>query len=265
MAASQSPDNSAPTSTLAGDTPRPVSDRLIVALDFPSADAALALARQLQGTCRWMKVGLELYLSAGSRVIDDLREQGFSVFLDLKLHDIPNTVAGAVRAAARAGTSLLTVHAVGGPAMLRAAAEAAAEAKDPPHLLAVTVLTSMDAAELSAIGIAHTPAEQVLRLAQMATASGISGLVCSPQEVGLLRHELGEGPLLVTPGIRPAGSAANDQKRMASPGAAMLAGASYLVVGRPITQADDPAQAARQFVDEIKDALAQKDRGLPLG
>jgi orotidine-5'-phosphate decarboxylase len=263
MMASQSPDNSAPTSHLAGDISLPANDRLIVALDFPSADKALALARQLQGTCRWMKVGLELYLSAGSRVIDDLREQGFSVFLDLKLHDIPNTVAGAVRAAARAGASLLTVHAAGGPAMLRAAAEAAAEAKDPPHLLAVTVLTSMDVAELSAIGIAQSPAEQVLRLARMATANGISGLVCSPQEVGLLRSDLGEGPLLVTPGIRPAGRAANDQKRVATPGAALLAGASYLVVGRPITQAEDPQWAARQIIQEMEDALAQKGHGPP--
>ncbi|HEX4020002.1 MAG TPA: orotidine-5'-phosphate decarboxylase [Acidobacteriaceae bacterium] len=234
---------------------RPASDALIIALDTASADAALALADRLRGTCRWMKVGLELYLAAGNPVIADLRARGFSIFLDLKLHDIPNTVAGAVRSAAKAGASLLTVHAAGGPAMLRAAAEAAASVENPPRLLAVTVLTSMDAAELAAIGIEQSPAEQVLRLGRMARSNGVDGLVCSPEEVGMLRLELGNDALLVTPGIRPAGSAADDQKRMATPGAAIAAGASYLVVGRPITQAEDPVRAAQRIVEEIEGAL----------
>ena len=149
-------------------------DRLIVALDVPSAAQARELAAQLRGTCRWVKVGLELYLAAGTAIVEELTAQGFSVFLDLKFHDIPNTVAGAVRSAASMGASLLTIHAAGGPAMLRAAAEAAAATKNAPQLLAVTVLTSMDQAQLSAIGIEATAADQVLRLARMAIAFGDS-------------------------------------------------------------------------------------------
>ena len=234
-------------------------DRLILALDFPSAEPALALARQVQGVCGWVKVGLELYLATGNAIVAQLRALGFSVFLDLKLHDIPNTVAGAVRSAAQAGASLLTVHAAGGPAMLRAAVAATQELHRSgdvaPKLLAVTVLTSMDAAELEAIGIAQPPAEQVLRLGRMAAACGVDGLVCSPQEVALLRSELGTAPLLVTPGIRPAGSDAQDQKRLATPEAAIAAGASLLVVGRPITQAASPVAAAQQMRDAIAAAL----------
>lgn len=230
------------------------SERLIVALDFPSAEEALALARRLAGTCAWVKVGLELYLAAGNSIVTELRGMGFQVFLDLKLHDIPNTVAGAVRSAAKAGAGLLTVHAAGGPAMLRAAVDAAGGLKHAPKLLAVTVLTSMDAAELAAIGIAQTPAEQVLQLGRMAMGCGVAGLVCSPEEVGMLRQNLGDRPLLVTPGIRPTGSAAQDQKRLATPSAAIAAGASYLVVGRPITQAADPLQAAQSILLEMEKA-----------
>ncbi len=236
--------------------PPSAKDRLIVALDFPSAAKALALADQLAGSCRWAKVGLELYLAAGNPIVAELKGRGFSIFLDLKLHDIPNTVAGAVRSAAQAGASLLTLHAAGGPAMLRAAVEAAAEIAaqggDPPQLLAVTVLTSMDAAELATIGVAQSPAEQVLRLGRMALACGVAGLVCSPEEVAMLRQDLGQNPLLVTPGIRPAGSAAQDQKRLATPGAAIATGASYLVVGRPITQSADPLQAAQSILLEME-------------
>lgn len=236
----------------------PASERLIVALDFGSATPALSLARELKGVCRWVKVGLELYLAAGTKVVDELRGLGFSVFLDLKFHDIPNTVAGAVRSAANSGASMLTLHASGGPSMVRAAVEAAAGAEFPPRLLAVTVLTSMDAEEMAAVGVACSPAEQVLRLGRMAMACGVSGLVCSPQEVGLLRGELGDGPLLVAPGIRPAESAAHDQKRLATPGAAIADGASYLVVGRPITQAKDPVRAAMQILLEMEHAAAGK-------
>lgn len=226
-------------------------DRLIVALDFQTADRALSLVDRLDGCCRWFKVGLELYLSAGNSIVETLTRRGYSVFLDLKLHDIPNTVAGAVQSVAGLGAELLTVHAAGGPAMLDAAANAAASAKDGPALLAVTVLTSMDQAQLSSIGVPDTPADQVLRLAKMATSCGIPGLVCSPEEVGKLRNSLDPKTILVTPGIRPAGAEIGDQKRIATPGSAISSGASYLVVGRPITQAADPAEAASLILKEI--------------
>jgi orotidine-5'-phosphate decarboxylase len=228
-------------------------DRLIVALDVPSADAAMNLADQLQGTCRWFKVGMELYYAAGNSVIERLRDRGFQIFLDLKLHDIPNTVAGAVRSVAGTGASLLTIHAAGGPAMMRAAAEAAG-APDSPRLLAVTVLTSMDGAQLAAVGVADPPAAQVVRLARLAAAAGISGLVCSAQEVAEVRDALGPGSLLVVPGIRPAGAPTDDQRRIATPAQAIAGGASMLVVGRPITQAADPAAAATVILDQIERA-----------
>jgi orotidine-5'-phosphate decarboxylase len=231
-------------------------DQLIVALDFPSAEAALDLAGQLRGICRWFKVGMELYYAAGNAVVERLREQGFEVFLDLKLHDIPNTVAGAVRSAAGVGASLLTIHAAGGEHMLRAAAQAAS-APGSPKLLAITVLTSMDAAELSAVGVGDTPVAQVLRLAQLARAAGIDGLVCSPQEVAGVRELMGPNALLVTPGIRPAGVGVGDQSRVATPADAIARGASMLVVGRPITRAADPAQAAAGILEEIRSANQQ--------
>ncbi|MHB8301369.1 MAG: orotidine-5'-phosphate decarboxylase [Acidobacteriaceae bacterium] len=232
-------------------------DRLIVALDVPTAAQALSLANQLRGSCRWLKVGLELYLSAGNAIVEELASAGFSVFLDLKFHDIPNTVAGAVRSAASGGASLLTIHASGGPAMLAAAREAADKTANPPRLLAVTVLTSMDAAQLAAIGVTASPAEQVLRLARMAQASGIDGLVCSAEEVGMLRRQLGPDGMLVVPGIRPAGADIGDQKRIATPAEAIRSGASMLVVGRPITQATDPARAAEAIVEAIAGALSK--------
>jgi orotidine-5'-phosphate decarboxylase len=230
-------------------------DRLAVALDFPTAKAALDLVDQLAGSCQWFKVGMELYYATGNALIETLRSRGFNVFLDLKLHDIPNTVAGAVRSATRAGASLLTVHAGGGPAMLAAAAEAALE-PGSPRLLAVTVLTSMDAVQLAAVGVISSPAEQVLRLANLARQAGIDGMVCSPEEIGILRRELGDDPLLVIPGIRPAGSETGDQKRIATPAVAIERGASMLVVGRPITRAADPAEAAKSILKEIE--LASK-------
>jgi orotidine-5'-phosphate decarboxylase len=230
------------------------AERLIVALDFPSAPAALHLVDRLDGQCLWFKVGLELYLGAGSGVIATLRERGFRVFLDLKLHDIPNTVAGAVRSVSSLGASLLTLHAAGGPAMLTAAAEAAAALPEAPGLLAVTVLTSMDSEQLQQIGIADAPARQVLRLGRLATSLGMAGLVCSPEEVSLLRAQLGPKPLLVTPGIRPAAAERGDQRRIATPSAAIAEGASMLVVGRPITQAPDPAAAVAAILAEIAGA-----------
>ncbi|MEO6965649.1 MAG: orotidine-5'-phosphate decarboxylase [Acidobacteriaceae bacterium] len=227
------------------------ADRLIVALDVPTAAQARELAAQLSGICRWVKVGLELYLAAGTAIVEELAAEGFSIFLDLKFHDIPNTVAGAVRSAASMGASLLTIHAAGGPAMLQAATEAAAKSENSPRLLAVTVLTSMDRVQLAAIGVDASAADQVLRLARVATASGIDGLVCSAEEIRLLRQELGADVQLVIPGIRPAGAAVGDQKRIATPADAIRAGASKLVVGRPITQASNPAQAAQAILTEI--------------
>jgi orotidine-5'-phosphate decarboxylase len=228
-------------------------DRLAIALDFPDAAQALALVNVLGDTCRWFKVGMELYYAAGNSFVQELRNRGFEVFLDLKLHDIPNTVAGAVRSATQAGAGLLTVHACGGPAMLAAAAQAASS-PGSPKLLAVTVLTSMDASELASIGVTGTPADQVLRLAKLAQTAGIDGMVCSAEEVHLLRSELGEKTMLVIPGIRPAGDAIGDQKRVATPAIAIARGASMLVVGRPITRAADPAAAAQAILKEIAEA-----------
>ena len=230
--------------------------RLIVALDFPAAAEALAFVDRLDGSCRWFKVGLELYLAAGNSIVETLKNRGFSIFLDLKLHDIPNTVAGAVRSVAGLGADLLTVHAGGGPAMLTAAAETAARMKTAPQLLAVTVLTSMDASQLTAIGIDSSPAAQALRLAKVAHASGIRGLVCSPEEAPQMRTEL-PGSILVTPGIRPAGAEIGDQKRIATPASALAAGADYLVVGRPITRAENPAATALSILKEISTQIAE--------
>ena len=227
---------------------------LILALDFPSAAESLSFLERLDGRPAWVKVGLELYLAAGPGIVEALTRRGLHVFLDLKLHDIPNTVAGAVRAVSSAGAALLTVHAAGGPAMLHAAVEAAGSAPGAPRLLAVTVLTSMDETQLQATGVMSTAAEQVIRLAGTALAAGIPGLVCSPQEVSGLRAAYGDGPLLVTPGIRPAGTAVGDQSRVATPGAARATGASMLVVGRPITQAADPAKAFDAIMDEMAGA-----------
>ena len=231
----------------------PPKDRLAIALDFADEREAMKLVDCLDNTCQWFKVGMELYYATGNGIVQQLRNRGFNVFLDLKLHDIPNTVAGAVRSATHAGASLLTIHAGGGAAMMSAAAEAAS-APGSPRLLAVTVLTSMDASELAGIGITASPADQVLRLTKLAKKSGIDGMVCSPEEVAALRKETGPDTLLVVPGIRPAGSATDDQKRIATPAQAIADGASMLVVGRPITRAADPAAAAQSILQEIERA-----------
>lgn len=229
--------------------------RLIVALDVPHARAAAELVGRLEGTCRWFKVGLELFVAEGPAVLEPLLARGYSLFLDLKFHDIPNTVAGAVRSAAALGVRMLTLHAAGGPEMLKAARVAVEGMTDPPELLAVTVLTSMDRPQLEAVGVADAPAEQVSRLARMGVEAGIRGFVCSPQEVNALRALTGPQGVLVIPGIRPAGSETGDQKRIATPAEALRQGASYLVVGRPITQAPRPAQAAEAVLDEMAKAL----------
>jgi orotidine-5'-phosphate decarboxylase len=231
-------------------------DRLIVALDVRTADAALDLADHLQSQCQWFKVGLELFIAAGPSVVEKLVARGHSVFLDLKLHDIPNTVAGAVRTAAALGAQLLTIHAAGGPAMLAAAREASAELTNPPQLLAVTMLTSVNASQAAAIGLPRTPEDQVTLLAKMGIDAGMNGFVCSAQEVATLRALTGPRGVLVTPGIRPSGADAGDQQRIATPTYSLQQGSSYIVVGRPITQAPDPALAAEAILLEIAEALA---------
>jgi len=229
--------------------------RLIVALDVPSAAAALDLVNRLERTCAWFKVGMELFTAAGPAAVEPLVARGHSVFLDLKFHDIPNTVAGAVRSAAALGVRMMTIHASGGPTMLEAAQNALAGLADPPQLLAVTVLTSIDQTQASAVGIGRTPAEQVGLLAKMGLAAGIRGFVCSPQEVAMLRASTGPEGVLVIPGIRPGGTQSGDQRRIATPADALRSGATYLVVGRPITQAADPAEAAENILKEMAEAV----------
>jgi orotidine-5'-phosphate decarboxylase len=235
---------------------RTAKNHLIVALDVATAEAALALTDRLEGQCSWFKVGLELYIAAGPPIVEKLVNRGHSVFLDLKLHDIPNTVAAAVRSTASLGVRMVTIHAAGGPAMLAAAREAIIPMANPPRLLAVTMLTSMDQPQVTAIGLPRSAQEQVVLLTKMGLEAGIHGFVCSPQEVAALRALTGPSGVLVTPGIRPAGANKGDQQRIATPAQAMRQGANYLVVGRPITQAIDPARAAEAILKEISAALA---------
>jgi orotidine-5'-phosphate decarboxylase len=230
-------------------------DRLIVALDYATAPAALDLVARLENRVAWFKVGLELFIATGPSIIEILRARGFHVFVDLKLHDIPNTVAGAVRSLAASGASLLTVHGAGGRPMLLAASEAADSIPNGPELVAVTVLTSMDAQMLAQTGVPDTPISQAVRLAKLAHAAGVSGMVCSPQECPHLRAYLGPYRLLVVPGIRPAGFPSDDQSRISTPAMAIHDGASLLVVGRPITRAPDPAAAADAILIEMDRAL----------
>jgi len=225
--------------------------KVIVALDFGQATEALQFAARLEPALCRVKVGKELYTAAGPALVEQLQQRGFGVFLDLKYHDIPSTVAGACLAAARLGVWLVNVHALGGRAMMSAAREALAGLRAPPKLIAVTVLTSMAARDLSEVGVSGSPEEAVTRLARLTQASGLDGVVCSPQEAAALRGECGKDFLLVTPGIRPASATADDQQRIATPASAIAAGASYLVVGRPITRATDPLAALRAINDEI--------------
>jgi orotidine-5'-phosphate decarboxylase len=225
-----------------------MKDRLIVALDFPSGTEALALAERLAGSVGVMKVGLELFTREGPSLVRELRARGFEVFLDLKLHDIPNTVAKAAEAAADLDVKFLTIHAGGGPAMLAAAVKAAA---GRTSLLAISVLTSLDDSDLAAVGVNGGIQEQVMRLAGLAAEAGVAGLVSSPHELDALRAGPGAGLTLVTPGIRGPGDAAGDQKRAMTPRAAIAAGADYLVIGRPITQAADPVAAVAAIVADM--------------
>ncbi|MFO0758246.1 MAG: orotidine-5'-phosphate decarboxylase [Byssovorax sp.] len=232
-------------------------ERLVFPLDFGSLDEARASAAALAPHIGVLKVGLELFVREGPAAVRLGDELGLDVFLDLKLHDIPETVERAVASAAALGARYLTVHAAGGAAMLARAAARAAQAPRPLTLLAVTVLTSLDAADLAAQHVQGTPADHVLRLARLAWGAGIRGFVTSPAEVGALREALGPEALLVTPGVRPAGAEAGDQKRIATPAAAIRAGADLLVVGRPIRDAADPPAAARAITAEIASVLDQ--------
>lgn len=227
------------------------SKRVIVALDFPDADSALAAAARLDPSLCRVKVGKELFVSAGPAVVAQLHERGFEVFLDLKFHDIPNTVAGACRAAARLGVWMVNVHASGGSAMMRAAREAVAAFARPPLLIGVTVLTSLSDAQLGEVGLAGTAAENVERLARLAAASGLDGVVCSAEEAPLLRGALGAGFVTVTPGIRLAGEAKGDQSRVVTPAEAVRRGAHYLVIGRPVTQSPDPSATLQQIARSL--------------
>ena len=224
--------------------------RVIVALDFASADAALAFAARLTPRSCRLKIGKELFTAAGPALVEKL-QRSFDIFLDLKFHDIPNTVAGACRAAAQLGVWMINVHALGGRAMLEAARDAVAASREPPKLIAVTLLTSLAARDLADVGIAGEAAAVALKLAQLAQASGLDGVVCSAQEAALLRRECGNGFCLVTPGIRAAHNAQNDQQRVMTPAAAVAAGADYLVIGRPVTQAPDPVAALAAINQEI--------------
>ncbi|MGE5027541.1 MAG: orotidine-5'-phosphate decarboxylase [Betaproteobacteria bacterium] len=225
--------------------------KIIVALDFAAQEEALALAARLEpGLCR-LKVGKELFTAAGPTLVEKLHERGFEVFLDLKFHDIPNTVASACKAAARLGVWMVNVHALGGRRMMEAAREALEGAAKRPRLIAVTVLTSMGRADLNELGIPGAPRETVLRLAQLAQASGLDGVVCSAQEAAALRQERGENFCLVTPGIRPAASSQDDQVRIVTPAEAIRLGSDYLVIGRPITKAADPVLVLQQINLEI--------------
>lgn len=226
--------------------------RVIVALDYANPADALNFVERLEpGTCR-LKVGKELFTRGGPQLVEKLVTAGYPVFLDLKFHDIPNTVAGACRAAADLGVWMMNVHASGGRRMMEAAREAVeASGSERPLLIAVTVLTSMAEADLQEIGITVSPAEQVSRLAALTAASGLDGVVCSPLEVAQLRADQGDDFLLVTPGVRPAGGEVGDQRRIMTPGDAVAAGSSYLVVGRPVTQAPDPLQALAAINQEV--------------
>ncbi len=233
-------------------------DRLIVALDFDSEDKAIAMVEKLKNDVKFFKVGLELFISCGPGILERVREADCAVFLDLKLHDIPNTVRKAAAAAARLGAFMINVHASGGYEMMKDTAEAVAIEADrlgleAPKILAVTVLTSMDEKALKKTGIGGSIQKQVLKLALLAKDAGLDGVVASAHETALIRKKMGKDFLIVTPGVRPALAAAGDQKRIATPRGAIKSGADYIVVGRPITEARDPLLAAQSILKEIEE------------
>jgi len=230
---------------------------LVVALDYPDGAAAHAMARSLRGTAGWVKVGLELFTAEGPAVVAPLKELGFRVFLDMKFFDIPNTVLGAARSAARLGVDMITIHALGGERMAHAAMEGCAGGTPPgtrpPLVMAVTMLTSMGPDDLPVEG-APAPSRMALDLAVKAKQYGVNGVVCSGLEVAAVKGECGDGFLCLTPGIRPASATADDQRRVVTPGQAVRSGADFLVVGRPVTLAAAPAEAARNMLEEMRSA-----------
>lgn len=226
--------------------------RVIVALDYPTLDAAVAMADKLSPEHCRVKVGKELFTRCGPMIITALRERGFDIFLDLKFHDIPNTVASAVAVAADLGVWMVNVHASGGERMMTAAREVLAGRSQPPLLIAVTVLTSMERGDLQAVGIDCEPNEQVLRLARLAHQCELDGVVCSAREAAMLKQQLGSAFSLVTPGIRPESSDPGDQRRICTPAQAVAAGSDYLVIGRPITQSEDPLLALQAINRELR-------------
>jgi orotidine-5'-phosphate decarboxylase len=243
---------------------KPIRDamqrRIIVALDVDSLAEARRVVRLLAPHVQCFKIGKQLFVAAGPEVVRVVQRSGRDVFLDLKFHDIPNTVAAAVVEAARLGVRFVDVHASGGSDMMRAARDEVArrcraERLRRPLLLAVTVLTSLDASDLAAVGVSATPERQVLRLARLAAGSGMDGVICSPHEIAPLRRALGRRVTIVTPGVRPAGAAVADQKRVLTPGKAIAAGADYLVIGRPIVQAADPQAAVRAIAADMRAAI----------
>ncbi len=237
--------------------------RLIIALDFPDLAPALELAREIAPRVGMLKVGLELFNSAGPQAIQSLRDLGAHIFYDSKFCDIPNTVAGAAAAAGRMGPSMLNVHALGGRAMMQAAKDGALRGADeagfpPPLVIAVTLLTSLSDRDLQQyLGLSDPSRDTVIRLASLAQASGLDGVVCSVHEVPDIKRVCGKNFLTITPGIRPTGAASDDQARAATPGEAVAAGADYLVIGRPVTRADDPADALSRILREMADAAAR--------
>ncbi len=228
---------------------------LILALDVPTREEAAPLLRQLRGHLRWVKIGLQMFTAYGPDYVRAVADEGFNIFLDLKLHDIPNTVAKAVESLSPLPIGMLTIHTGGGREMMSYAVKAQQATKPDLLLLGVTVLTSMDGTELANIGVGGTPEMQVARLGTLAASAGMKGLVCSPLEVQMLRRMLPSDVQLVTPGIRPAGeSGGDDQKRVLTPAEAARAGSSYIVVGRPILKAPDPAAAARAILTDLASA-----------
>ena len=235
----------------------PANRRVVVALDFPTVAPAMDLLSGLEPDACRVKIGKELFTRAGPVFVEQVAAMGFDIFLDLKYHDIPNTVAAACAVAADLGVWMVNLHASGGRRMMVAAAERLARLSEPPLLIAVTVLTSLDQADIAEIGFAGSPAENVRRLAALADDSGLDGVVCSPLEVNALRAERSTGFHLVTPGVRPAGAASDDQRRIMTPGDAIAAGSSFLVVGRPITASADPSASLAVINAEVGQTLAR--------
>ncbi len=238
----------------------PAKDRVIVALDCPAWEA-IVIADALVGKASWVKIGMTLYYAEGPAIISLFKRRGFKVFLDLKFHDIPNQVQGAARSAAATGADMITMHTLGGTTMMRAAVEGARQGAqdrghDEPATLGITVLTSMDEAALAEVGVMRGITDQVRAQALLAKGAGLTGVVASPQEAGMLRELLGPQAFIVTPGVRPAGAEVGDQRRIATPRAAFEAGASHIVVGRPITKADSPADAFDAIAEELEDREA---------